>query len=277
MQRILGTHVKKVKPAEPLMVEESSCCACDALSFILRTVALLVALGAAAFAAARVREVTDHQGGKCPLTMDLATSSSPAFGADLDCQFAYYGAIGAAGLGALLLLICLRNLCMRTFKPHAGVGPRLQLFLTTVILFVWVAIAGLVTIDFLNVCDSIAGLNNTVAQAASCAAKIDAARLACDLCFEDFYSELIETRNAAWMAVAAWSVILGLVVQRFHRALLIDRRQRAAEAAAKQALIEKRMAAEADATLHRQSLIAKENQGKQANKNLGFVTKLLLT
>jgi len=38
-------------------------------------------------------------------------------------------------------------------------------------------------------------------QAASCQERIAAAREACDLCFEDFHTELVETRNAAWMAV----------------------------------------------------------------------------
>jgi len=32
------------------------------------------------------------------------------------------------------------------------------------VLLLWVGIAGLVTIDFMNVCDSVAGANNTVAQ-----------------------------------------------------------------------------------------------------------------
>lgn len=330
MQRLTGTHVRRVKPVMPLAVaeEEQGCCACHALSFVLRTAALIAALAAGAVAAKNVRQVSDRQGGNCPLTMDLAAASGPAFGAALDCQFTFYGAVGALGMGSVLLLICMRNLCLNTFqwvatrqlscrlcllmpdillarralpvcpsasqrlrcarrigpatwrppahrsaipspysrRPHAGVGPRVQLFITTAILFLWLGIAGVVTVDLINVCDSVPGPNNTAAQvrrcpvrlggrpkharwlqlplacplprasrhghalcsapalvvrpvsltfarclagcpvvawrqAASCEARITAAREACGNCFEDFHSELVQTRNAAWIAV----------------------------------------------------------------------------
>jgi len=73
---------------------------------------LIAALGAAAVAAKNVREVSYRQGGQCPLTMDLASGSMPAFGTALACQFTFYGALAAVAMGAILLLICVRNLCM---------------------------------------------------------------------------------------------------------------------------------------------------------------------
>jgi len=78
MKRLMGSHVRKVSAsALPLAGDvepRAACCRCDTLSFVLRTAALLVALGAAAFAAARVRQVTQEQpGAQCPLTLDLAS------------------------------------------------------------------------------------------------------------------------------------------------------------------------------------------------------------